>query len=217
MKKIILMGQRANRTPFSYPAYKELFQRRFKYVDKPETADFLVYSCLMDIRNDADKISRIFSIRPDLQLVVLSEEPLWDTLWSGDFLSKKSKVRIRDAEYPFYFLNLFTTRIYDFEKIPYFITTNDDYFARYAFLFARNRTYNKLELLSFWDKAPIRTAFYAEHRNEVQYDANFSINDVWGLSRYRTLVAEGLHGNGIIRRGRGWESMKMRQSLPDWH
>jgi hypothetical protein len=171
----------------------------------------------MDIRDDVNEIGRIFSLRPDIQLVVLSEEPLWDTLWSGDFLSKQSKVCIGEHDYSCFFLNHFTTKIYDFEKIPYFLTTNDDYFTRYSFLFARNRSFKIQELKSLWASAPIRVAFYAEYRDETQYDAHFPEHDVLGLCRYRTLVAKSMKGNGVVRVGKGWGSKIIRQLLPDWH
>jgi len=217
MKKIFLMGQRANRTPLSYPEYRKLFQKRLEYAQKPEDADFLVFSCLMDLRDNADQVGRIFSLRPDIKLVILSEEPLWDTLWSGDFSSKNMNVDVGARAYPCVFLNHVTTRIYDFEEIPYFLTTSDDYFVRYSFLFARNRAFKGGELESLWVGAPVRTAFYAEYRDDAQYDVQYPRHDVWGLSRYRTLVARGIEGAGVVRVGKGWGSKVRRQTLPDWH
>jgi hypothetical protein len=171
----------------------------------------------MDVRDDTDKIKEIYSLKPDIQLVVLSEEPLWDSLWSGDCFSKKGSIRIEEFEYSYTFLNHWTTNIFDFEKIPYFITTNDDYFARYSFLFARNCDFKAAEIKSMWEKAPIRIAFYAEFQDDSQFDAFFPEFDVWGLCRYRTLVAHEMRGSGIVRVGKRWGDTPARQLLPDWH
>lgn len=217
MKKISLMGQRANRTPFSYPEYKQLFQKRFEYIENPEKSDFLVFSCLMDMRDNVDEIERILALRPDLQLVILSEEPLWDTIYSDNFGLKRRTFAVGEREYPCVFLNHSTTSIFDFEKIPYFLTTSDDYFARYAFLFTRNCAVKAEDLYSLWANAPIRVAFYAEFRDEVRFDVEFPEHDVRGLSRYRTLVAKAVSGDGLVRVGKGWGSTIVRQLLPDWH
>jgi len=217
MKKIYLKGQRSNRTPLSYLAYKKLFQSMVDYSPKPEDADFLIYSCLMDIQNDGEEINRIFAARPNIRLVILSEEPLWDSLWSGDCFLKKNRIRIGDEEYPYTFLNHWTTRIYDFEKIPYFITTSDDYFTRYAYLFNRNRAFKKDELKSLWNTAPNQLAFYAEFEDHTQFDVYFPEYDVRGLCRYRTLIAQGINRDGVIRIGKRWGDTVVRQLLPDWH
>ncbi len=217
MKRISLIGQRANRTPFSYPKYKKLFQNCFEYIEKPEDADFLVFSCLMDMRDNVGEIERILSLRPDIQLVILSEEPLWDTVYSDEFFSKRMRFSVGENDYPCVFLNHLTTRIFNFEKIPYFLTTNDDYFVRYSFLFSRNRALKAEQIESLWATAPIRVAFYAECREEVRFDAHFPEHDVRGLSRYRTLVAKAMKGDGVIRVGKEWGSKTVRQLLPDWH
>ena len=215
--KIFLSGRRSIRNPFSYPEYRKLFEKKFAYMQQPEDADFLIFSCLMDIRDSEDEVGRILTIRPDIQLVILSEEPLWDTVYSDNFLSKKIKISAGAHDYPCTFLNHATTRIFDFEKIPYFLTTSDDYFARYSFLFNRNSVLKGAEIKSVWMNAPINVAFYAEYRDEVRFDAHFPEQDVRGLSRYRTMVARAVKDDGVIRIGKGWGTKIVRQKLPDWH
>jgi len=211
------MGRRSNRTPFSYPDYRRIFRRHFEYSDKPEDADFLVFGLAAEIRDNLEEVGLLLSRNPNLKLVVISEEPLWDTLWGSDFTSKEGILRIGKRDIRFTVLNHFSTRIFDFEKIPYFLTTSDDFFARYSFLFARNQEYKGPDLKALWERAPVRAAFYAERRLETNNDFQFKELDVWGLSRYRTLVAEGMQGEGIVRVGRGWGDGKPRQRLPDWH
>ena len=183
----------------------------------PEDADFLIYSCFMDIQDDSEELRRIFDTKPEIRLVILSEEPLWDSLWSKDCFSKEGVIRVGDYSYAYTFLNHWTTRIYDFENIPYFITTNDDYFTRYAFLFARNRAFDNAELKSLWETAPNHLVFYAEFQDDTQFDAYFPEHDVWGLCRYRTVIAQGVNGDDVIRVGKRWGDTLVRQLLPDWH
>jgi len=217
MKKIALMGQRSNRIPFSYPEYKQLFLQQFEYIEKPEDADFLVFSCLMDMRDNQDAIERITKLRADIQLVILSEEPLWDTVYSDAFENKRMRFCFGERDYPCVFFNHSTTKIFDFEKIPYFLTTSDDYFARYSFLFTRNCALKTEELIALWANASIRVAFYAEFRDEKRFDVVFPEQDIRGLCRYRTLLAETFNDEGSIRVGKGWGGDIARQLLPDWH
>ena len=130
---------------------------------------------------------------------------------------KRIRFSVGERDYPCVFLNHFTTKIFDFEKIPYFLTTSDDYFARYSFLFTRNCALKADELKALWANAPIRVAFYAEFRDEVHFDTHFPEQDVLGLSRYRTMVAKAMTGDGVIRVGKGWGTKIVRQLLPDWH
>ena len=73
------------------------------------------------------------------------------------------------------------------------------------------------ELKSLWENAPNRVAFYAEFQDDAQFDAYFPEYDVWGLCRYRTLVAQGMNGDGVVRVGKRWGDTTVRQLLPDWH
>lgn len=211
------MGRRSNRTPFFYPEYRLLFQRHFHYVVTPEEADVLVFALAVEIRDEIDDVQQVLSRNPDVRLVVISEEPLWDTLWGGNFTSKQVTIQIGEYDYRLTVLNHFTTKIYNFEKIPYFPTTNGDFFARYSTLFNRNRQYTVAELLALWEKAPIRAAFYAERREEPIHDFQFPEFDVMGLSRYRTVVAKGVQGDGVVRVGHGWGSTIHRHKMPGWH
>jgi hypothetical protein len=206
--------------PLAYPEYRTLFRHHLEYVQLPEEADLLIYSCFMDLQDDQQELERLFSRKPDLKLVVLSEEPFWDSLWSENYAVKRGELPIGGRLCSYTFLNHFTTRIFDFEEIPYFITTSNDYFARYSFLFTRNAAGSESALTSAWAQTPIRVAFFAEFRDEGQYDAYFPRHDVWGLSRYRTLIAEAIEGHGAVRVGHRWsrsDTVVRREYLPDWH
>jgi hypothetical protein len=217
VKKIYLFGEHVKRTPFAYPEYRKLFRKNFEYAERPEDADFLVFGVSKNIEKDAEEVRRICSVKPGIRLVVLSEEPLWDTVWSGDVFSKKADLSVGDQRFSYHVLNHCTTKIYDFEKFPYFVTTGDDYFARYSYLFSRHRACKSSELKRLWARAPIRAAFYAEARVAARFDIAFPEQDIAGLCRYRTLIAKKVRGEGVVRVGQKWTASLKRQLLPDWH
>ncbi len=76
--------------------------------------------------------------KPDLRVAIVSEEPLWDTLWSGDFRAKHDVLKSKLGTVRYAVLNHFTSDIFDWRYLPYFITTSDDFFARYRNYFLRN-------------------------------------------------------------------------------
>ena len=217
MKKVYLFGRHANRTPFAYSGYAQQLRKHFEYVTRPEDADFLVLGFSIDIRENAREIARIQALRPQVQLVVVSEEPLWDTVWSGDFLSRKTAVNIGDQRIEYHVLNHCTTKIFDFVNIPYFLTTNDDYFVRYANFFKRNRQYTVSKIRALWSHAPIQAAFYAENRIGEKFDIVLPEHDIYGLCNFRTQIATSYPGQKVIRVGQGWGETVKRQAVPDWH
>lgn len=220
-KKIHVYGRHGNRTPFAYPEYRKLFSKHFDYVGDARRADYLVVGFNIDFRDNAPEVQRLKKENPSLRLVVFSEEPLWDTMWSGDFQkpdgSIKVKIESQEDRFDYHVLNHVTSRIFDFENVPYFITTSDDYYVRYASLFARNAAASSLDFKRFWQSARIRHAFYAARRVGTNFDVRFNNGAIMGLNSYRSLVAEGLQGEAVLREGQGWKEVQQRQALPDWH
>lgn len=220
-KKIYLYGRHNNRMPFSYSGYRSLFQKYFDFVDQPESADYLISGFSIDFRDNAEEVRRLLNANPGLRLVVVSEEPLWDTLWSGEFQQPKTSVKTevgeQQVELEYHVLNHVTSRIYEFENIPYFITTSDDFYVRYANLFSRNAKAEAVDFERNWKNAQVRYAFYAARRVGENYNVSFRGGSIEGLNRYRSLVAEGLTAEGVLREGQGWGIEQPRQALPDWH
>ena len=215
--KIFLLGKHSNRTPFSYDEYRSLFQRNFIYVNKPEQADFLVLGFYIDIRENIDVIKKSLAINPKIKLVILSEEPLWDTLWSGDFTKKQQRIKIDGFDIEFYFLNHQTTSIFNFDKIPYFLTTSNDYIVRYHCFFQQNSKLTNSEIKAIWNAADIKKAFYAEHRLGDKYNVHIQESDTRGLCSYRTELTLRFQNKNALIVGQGWGKTEKRQKLADWH
>lgn len=221
MKKIHIYGRHGNRTPFAYAEYRQLFIRHFEYVDKPEQADYMVAGFNIDFRDNAPEIQRLINANPALQLVVFSEEPLWDTLHSGDFQNLKTAVKANVGEHEYmlnyHVVNHVTSHVYDFEHVPYFITTSNDYYVRYANMFARNIKLSSDDFVKNWQAARTRYAFYAARRVGANFDVQYQNGAIIGLNAYRSLIADGIQGDSVLREGEGWGSAIRRQALADWH
>lgn len=216
--RIHIMGRHAHRTPFSYAAYKEIFKRNFTYTDNPSTADVLIFGYVINIDEMAEEISALIKQRPALRLLVVSEEPLWDTTNSGDFRKRHGVRKTSAGEFRYSVINHHTSAVYEFNRFPYFLTTDNKFYLRYSRLFARNSAIDAKKQLAIWQKASIRRAFFAENRDLVKkYSVAWPEQETWGLSVYRTDVAKKVPDNGTLRVGQGWGSSITRQALPDWH
>lgn len=219
--KIHFYGRYSHKTPMSYEVYKSYFDTKLRFEERAEDADYLVMGCDRDFRENIDEIERLLQKNQNLKLVILSEEPFWDTVLSPfndstcGTIEEKGIFTKKTIEYTV--LNHASTSIFDFEKIPYFITTNDNFYTRYANLFSRNVKLGKSDFLQNWERAKIRYAFLAARRVGKSFDVSFKNGTIIGLSRFRSLVCEGMKCEGVLREGQGWGTEQPRQALPDWH
>jgi hypothetical protein len=186
------------------------------YVGKPEHADFLVFGFYIDIRENIDIIKKSLANNPRIKLVILSEEPLWDSLWSGDFTKKQQRIKIDDFDIEYYSLNHQTTSIFNFDKVPYFLTTSNDYIVRYHCLFQQNARLKHSEIEALWKSSNIKKAFYAEHRLGDKYSVHFQKSDTRGLCSFRTELTLKFENENALIVGQGWGETIKRQKLPDW-
>ncbi|EHZ2536420.1 TPA: hypothetical protein NKQ48_000726 [Vibrio parahaemolyticus] len=213
---IYFLGRHSHRTPLSYLEYQRLFNGRITIVNNPIFADFLVLGFYIDIRDNIEEIKRVKRLNPNVKVIVLSEEPLWDTLWSPGFECKNNVVNIDGYKLSYYNLNHQNSNIYDFERIPYFITTSDDYLIRYAMLFSANSKLSCSFLSSSLKKAKYRLASYAEKRIGEKY--MYINGDCIGLCDFRSRLAENYTKEpDALVVGQGWYKNEKRQSLVDWH
>lgn len=215
--KVCLLGKHSDRTPLSYEPFRRLVTGRVEFVTEPEAADVIMTGYSRDFTEEKDFLKRIVKRQPKTAFVVLSEEPLWDTTWIGGSILQKKSIRLNDDEVQYTYLNHFNTSIFDFETIPYFILTNDDFLVRYRILLSRHLNTRSNEVIARWRRARIASAFLAEYRDNDRYDKADAAGDIYGLSVYRTEVAKAAKGDVVMRAGKGWETAPRRQELPDWH
>ncbi|MBZ4023560.1 hypothetical protein CKO11_13945 [Rhodobacter sp. TJ_12] len=216
--RLFIMGRHAHRTPFAYRTYRALFGRNFDYVDHPEQADVILFGYVLNIDENADELAALLEKKPDLRLVVVSEEPLWDTTNSGDFTKRHNIRKTGGHSFRYSVINHHTSDVYEFSRFPYFLTTDNEYFLRYSRIFAQNAALSADAHLQAWKAAKIRYAFFAENRDLVKkYSVSHPGIETYGLSVYRTDIAKGMPDKGTMRVGQGWGAKVTRQALPDWH
>jgi len=219
--KIFVYPKYGRCTPFAYKEYRKYFKHFYQYIDNKNDADFLITGNDKDFINDINSIAQIKKKNPQLRLIVLSEEPFWDTALIPfndsihSSIEKKGIFKKQTINYTN--LNHVNACIFNFEKIPYFITTNDNFYTRYANLFSRNIKLSESDFLRNWENAKIRYAFLAARRVGKNFDVSFNDRGIIGLSRFRSLVCEGMKCEGVLREGKGWGTEQPRQALPDWH
>lgn len=222
MTKVYLFGKHAIRTPFSYESYRLLFQRQVNYVDNPKAADLLIVGYLKDIIENEQQLQQIFKGRSEINVMILSEEPLWDTApWNikyKDFYKQNvQKLNLESLIVNIFYFGHCNSNLFEFERLPYFLTTNDDFFIRYAYLFKRNACLSLNEISLLLEKATTAFAFYIEKRNEKRKYDIYENGKLIGMSVYRTDIAAKLQNKAKVV-GFGWsDENKPRQKLPDWH
>ncbi|NQV95250.1 MAG: exostosin family protein [Sphingomonadales bacterium] len=215
--KICLFGKHANRTPLSYEPIRQLIGQRLDFVESPAQADVIVSGFSIDFRDNIEALSPALVSPRKAKLAIVSEEPLWDITWSGPFVGKDNQIAAKDVNVPYTFYSHETSKIFEFEKIPYFLLTDNAYPVRYASLISRFERMEPKDMLALWERATISAAFFLEKRNDKKYSVSFPERDVAGLSAYRTEVAESINMPGLLLAGKGWSTQARRQDLPDWH
>jgi hypothetical protein len=226
--RIYLLGPRSARTPLGYAAFQRIAADRIQLSHQPETADLILTGWNRDLEENAAALAPMLRARPQLKLAVISEEPLWDTLWSGGFADRNRVFDCAGSPQSYRFLNHMNSRIFDFDRIPYFLLTSDSFFGRYVALLAGFVARSPQEMLAHWQTAPLQAAFCAEYRDDPSFDLRYDAGRLFGLSRYRSLVAQHYPEPAVLRLGQGWpqqngqaqtlpHQLERRQDLPDWH
>lgn len=216
--KVFFHGKHSNRTPLSYQPYLAHAKDYIDVVEDAAEADLILTGFNIDYTSDTGALRKHKLDNYKTKHVVFSEEPLWDVIWSKGYKDRNRTIESSISDIPYEFLNHMNTDIYAFDKVPYFITTDDKYFVRYGNLARRNAKMSPKDLLAHWSTTPTRSAFYAEIRDGKNYGVSFVEDDIYGLCPMRTSVARNCKKGNIIRVGGGWpRTAKKRQALPDWH
>lgn len=217
--RVFLLGPRGQRTPLAYAPLRRHLSGRVVFADRMEEADLIVTGWSRDFEDNRAELAALWQkgVRP--KLAVLSEEPLWDSVWSGELAPRDRVLECGDGlQLAYRSLNHVNSSIFRFQALPWFILSDDRFAARYALLMAPFAALSPKALLDHWRTAPIQAAFVAERRDSDEFTPLYPVEGVVGLSRYRSRVAELTPGQSILRLGQGWQGPQTRrQELPDWH
>lgn len=221
--KLCPIGKYAHRQPFAYPPLRDLCAPDLQVVDRVEQADIIVLSHSKDLLNCADILAGL----GDQKIVLLSEEPFWDTIWGADPFARDQQFDHNGQTLSFSVLNHSTSGIFDFDQIPYFLLTDHSYAGRYAYRFRINARKSAADWKAHFAAPALQAAFVAEKRLGEKFAVSFPQQDTYGLCRFRSQLTavyqtgayqRGAYQTGdVLRAGLGWRKGVVRQALPDWH
>ena len=214
MIRVFRTGAHAHRTPLSYPALAALFERDITHVERPEEADLYVFAHSLDIRAAPEELVRDWR-RRRRPVVLLSEEPFWDTIWTREPLKRQIYLDTAWGALPVVQLNHATSAIFRFARIPYYLLTNHRFVNAYRYRFRRNAARSASEWLEDFRTRAQDTVFMFERRPEAFHDVRWPKADIIGLCAWRTRLAEA--AEGAERLGASWQGGQTRWQLSDWH
>ena len=137
MIAIYRTGAHRHRTPLAYPALAPLFAPHLAEVADPLEADLWLFAHPLDVADAPPALVEHWRARR-LPVVILSEEPFWDTLWGRRPLARHFTIDTRAGRLPVIQLNHATCVIFRFAEIPYYLLSNHRFANAYATRFARN-------------------------------------------------------------------------------
>jgi hypothetical protein len=217
-KRVFLFGEHSPRTPLSYADCQYPLTEYIEPVYDLGQADIVLTGNRVDFIRNADEIAAWYRAKKGRQLYVISEEPYWDTMWDKEFTRTESVRDFAGKKIPFKRLNHVTSELYKWQYLPYYITTDNAFFTRYAALFARNAELTADDWLAHWQSCRYPSAFIAEKRDEERFNQTFPDLDMHSDCVLRSRLAqESLNRGGFVE-GKGWfEDSVIRQQLDDWH
>ena len=217
MIKVFKTGPHARRTPLSYPALAPLFDGRIELVARPEQADLYLFAHILDVQQAPRALAEDWR-RRRRPIVLMSEEPFWDTIWGRQPMAHQ---RLADSPWgllPLHQLNHHTSEVFRFRRIPYYLLTNHRFANAYAAKFARNAQVTPDGWAQTLRSRATAITFMFERRPEPYHSVSWPEANITGLCHWRTQVAETCRRGPIERLGRSWQpDAPPRNRLSDWH
>lgn len=214
MIRFCAIGDYAHRQPLAYPQIRAHCRGAIEVVEDPARADIVAVAHSKDLDSHAD---RLRALAPDQQRVLLSEEPFWDSCWGHDPLRRDLIHPTATGPLRLTQLNHATSRIYDFDAIPYFLLTDSHFATRYGLWFSRNARISPDQWQRHFARVPGRGAFMMARRRSPRYEVSLADGAVFSLCNPRTDIAEACLRPGFAHIGQGWQDGPPRQALTDWH
>ncbi|MDU8930017.1 glycosyltransferase family 10 [Alisedimentitalea sp. MJ-SS2] len=216
MIRIFKTGPHAHRTPLSYPALAPLWEEQITLVDSPGAADLYVFAHVLDIAEAPPAMLQDWRARKR-PVVLLSEEPFWDTIWGKRPMERLIEVDTPAGPLPVIQLSHQTCAIYRFDRIPYYLLTNPRFHAMYQARFARNAALLPQDWRRLLASRTMDVTFMFERRPEKYHAVHWPEGDLEGLCSWRTELAEACRWSGVERLGHSWQGGQSRLDLADWY
>lgn len=216
MIKVFKSGAHARRTPLSYEALAPLFSETIRLVQTPQEADLYLFAHSLDV--EAAPLALVEDWRTRRRpVVILSEEPFWDTIWGRKPLARSRMLDTRYGPLPVIQLNHHTCDIFRFEQIPYYLLTNHRFATAYAARFSRNARLTGADWKAQFADRRTDLTFMFERRPEPFHAVRWPQGDIIGLCSWRTHLAEACTHGTVERLGQSWQGTQSRFDLANWH
>ncbi|MCF6430589.1 glycosyltransferase family 10 [Leisingera sp. MMG026] len=216
MIKIYMAGKHMKRSPLSYSALAPLFEGWVERVSEPEQADLYLFTHILDIEEAPQAAITAWRQRRK-PIVLLSEEPFWDTIWGCRPLNRELIVETRFGAVPVIQLNHATTSIFRFSRIPYYLLTNHRFANAYAARFARNAALDAADWQACFEARSTDIAFMFERRPEPYHAVEWPEAGIIGLCSWRTELAEAVQAGTVERLGQSWQDGQSRFQQRNWY
>ncbi|WP_071675500.1 glycosyltransferase family 10 domain-containing protein [Nioella nitratireducens] len=214
---VFVYGGYRNRQPLAYAPIRERLGDRIALVDTAEDAQLLVVSHYKDFELFGDRILALLDRLPHLHVLLLSEEPFWDSIWMPDPLARSQRYDTGRGHIQYTVLSHQTSAIFHARHIPYFLLTDSRYIAHYRPLFSRNAGMSAEDWHRQFAHARHDAVFLNIRRTGRLLHPCYPSAGLWALSVYRSEFAALCRGTRVVREGQGWVSAPPRQELTDWH
>jgi Glycosyltransferase family 10 (fucosyltransferase) C-term len=216
MIKVFKSGAHAHRTPLSYPALAPLFADTIDLIETPQQADIYLFAHTLDVEAAPRALIEDWRARRR-PVVVLSEEPFWDTIWGRKPLARNRVLDTRFGALPVIQLNHHTSDIFTFDKIPYYLLSNHRFANTYTARFARNAALSGTDWQARFAARSVDLTFMFERRPESYHTIRWPEGGIIGLCSWRTKLAEACTTGTVERLGQSWQGGRTRFELKNWH
>jgi len=211
-----MTGTHARRTPFSYPALAPLWADFAELVESPAAADLCLFAHPLDVADTLRELVEDWRARRT-PVVILSEEPFWDTIWGRRPLARQRAMDTRFGALPVIQLNHHTSAIFDFERIPYYLLTDHQFANTYAVRFHRNARRRPEDWQAQFAARAVDLTFMFERRPEPHHAMRWPDADIAGLCAWRTKLALACTEGVVERLGQSWQGGRTRFEIHNWH
>jgi len=214
--RIFTTGAHAHRMPFSYPALASLFVDLVEHVARPELADLYVFAHSLDVEAAPKALVDDWRVRRR-PVVILSEEPFWDTIWGRRPTVRQRVIDTVHGALPVVQINHQTSKVFSFDHIPYYLLTNHRFANMYAARFMRNASVSAAEWRDRFSARSVDVSFMFERRPEPYHSMCWPSQHLYGLCSWRTELAEACTQGQVERLGRSWQGGPGRLELENWY
>lgn len=211
-----MTGPHAKRTPFAYPALAPLWADFAQLTQTPEAADLYVFAHPGDVANAPRALIDDWRVRRR-PVVILSEEPFWDTIWGRRPLARHRVLETRFGALPVVQLNHHTSAIFEFNRIPYYLLSDHRFANTYGARFHRNAQITPSEWQARFKARKADLTFMFERRPEPHHNMRWPDGGIIGLCAWRTELALACKRGTIERLGQSWQGGRTRFEIPNWH